>query len=296
MQHSALDGPAAPAADGCLPIAMIGRMSLLLDAFDGSDRLTLAQIARRTGLPRSSTHRLLDQLVALHWLHRDGRGYELGTRLIELGHRAKHQNRVHQAAMPFLWDLHRATGFVVHLAILDGNDVVYLEKVGDRLAASIPTRVGSRQPAHCTAVGKAILATSPHDPHCDDDGAELCRKTNYSITSPVALRATLAEIRERGIAVDRGECIPRIGCLAAPIGPADETIAAVSVCGPLDRMQFDHRLAAPVRLTALQIWRNHAQTQLRAHPTLQHARVPAGPAMRDVSPNLGASRCVDSAR
>ena len=57
-----------------------------------------------------------------------------------------------------LHDLHRATGLVVHLAVLDGSDVVYLEKIGDRMAAAIPTRVGGRQPAHCTAVGKAMLA------------------------------------------------------------------------------------------------------------------------------------------
>ena len=140
------------------PSAVIDRVSLVLDAFDGPGRLNLAQIVRRTGLPRSSAHRMLERLVALRWLRRNGRDYELGMRLVELGSLAVHQDRLHRAAMPLLHDLHRATGLVVHLAILDGSDVVYLEKIGDRMMAAIPTRVGGRQPAHCAAVGKAMLA------------------------------------------------------------------------------------------------------------------------------------------
>src|SRR6478736_4585443 len=140
------------------PSAVIDRVSLVLDAFDGPGRLNLAQIVRRTGLPRSSAHRMLERLVQLRWLRRDGRDYELGMRLVELGSLALHQDRIHRAAIPLLRDLHRATGLVVHLAVLDGSDVVYLEKIGDQMGAAIPTRVGGRQPAHCTAVGKAILA------------------------------------------------------------------------------------------------------------------------------------------
>lgn len=140
------------------PTAVIDRISLVLDAFDGPGRLTLAQIVRRTGLPRSSAHRMLERLVQLRWLRRSGRDYELGMRLVELGSLAVHQDRLVRAATPLLVELHRATGLVVHLAVLDGPDVVYLEKVGDRLNSVIPSRVGGRQPAHCTAVGKAILA------------------------------------------------------------------------------------------------------------------------------------------
>src|ERR1700757_1443346 len=159
------------------PTAVIDRISLVLDAFDGPGRLTLAQIVRRTGLPRSSAHRMLERLVQLRWLRRNGRDYELGMRLVELGSLAVHQDRLHRAATPLLHDLHRATGLVVHLAVLDGADVGYLEKVGDRMAAAIPSRVGGRQPAHCTAVGKAMLAYTE-----DADIVDLAtRKTKYSI-------------------------------------------------------------------------------------------------------------------
>ena len=162
------------------PSAVIDRVSLVLDAFDGPGRLTLAQVVRRTGLPRSSAHRMLDRLVQLRWLRRDGRDYELGMRLVELGSLAVHQDRLHKAAAPLLQELHRATGLVVHLAVLDGTDVVYLDKVGDRMTAAIPTRVGGRQPAHCAAVGKAILADRGSGETVD----LTARKTRYSITSP----------------------------------------------------------------------------------------------------------------
>src|SRR5215469_2035044 len=146
-------------AEPATPTAVIDRISLVLDAFDGPGRLTLAQIVRRTGLPRSSAHRMLERLVQLRWLRRSGRDYELGMRLVELGSLAVHQDRLVRAAAPLLGELHRATGLVVHLAILDGPDVVYLDKIGDPVSAGragLPTRVGGRQPAHCTAVGKAI--------------------------------------------------------------------------------------------------------------------------------------------
>src|SRR3954453_12759917 len=181
------------------PSAVIDRVSLVLDAFDGPGRLTLAQIVRRTGLPRSSAHRMLERLVKLRWLRRNGRDYELGMRLVELGSLAVHQDRLHRAAMPLLHDLHRATGLVVHLAMLDGADVVYLEKIGDQLTAAIPTRVGGRQPSHCAAVGKALLA---YTEQCD--AVDLTsRKTRYSINSAAQLSAELAKVRAHGVAFDR---------------------------------------------------------------------------------------------
>src|SRR5690349_24783386 len=122
------------------PSAVIDRVSLVLDAFDGPGRLNLAQIVRRTGLPRSSAHRLLERLVALRWLRRNGRDYELGMRLVELGSLAVHQDRLVRAARPLLGELHRATALVVHLAVLDGSDVVYLDKIGDRVVGALPTR------------------------------------------------------------------------------------------------------------------------------------------------------------
>jgi DNA-binding IclR family transcriptional regulator len=252
------------AVESTTPSAVIDRVSLVLDAFDGPGRLTLAQIVRRTGLPRSSAHRMLERLVALRWLRRSGRDYELGMRLVELGSLAVHQDRLHRAATPLLHDMHRTTGLVVHLAVLDGSDVVYLEKIGDRMTAAIPTRVGGRQPAHCAAVGKAMLAYSENA-----DVNLTSRKTRYSIGTPAQLTAELAKVRAHGVAFDREESLPGFGCVAAPIGGLGDAVAAVSVCGPMSRMMFDQRLAAPVRMTAMGIWRN---VEDGVAPALQQAR------------------------
>jgi DNA-binding IclR family transcriptional regulator len=259
------------------PNAVIDRVSLVLDAFDGPGRLTLAQIVRRTGLPRSSAHRMLERLVRLRWLRRSGREYELGIRLVELGSLAVHQDRLHRAAVPLLHDLHRVTGLVVHLAVLDGSDVVYLEKIGDRMAAAIPTRVGGRQPAHCAAVGKAMLADT-----ASLDGVDLtANRTKYSINSLVQLTTEMAKVRARGFAIDREESLAGFGCVAAPIGGPGEAVAAVSVCGPVDRMTFDQRLAAPVRMTAMGVWRNIEGGPQLVAPTLQQLRpLRGGPAVR----------------
>lgn len=252
------------------PSAVLDRVSLVLDAFDGHARLTLAQIVRRTGLPRSSAHRMLERLVALRWLRREGRDYELGMRLVELGSLAVHQDRLHEAATPFMHELHRMTGLVVHLAVLDDSDVLYLEKIGDRLGQAVPTRVGGRRAAHTTAVGKVLLAYSDAPTPVDSD---LDRTTKYSIASANQLRAELAKIRTYGIAYEREESLARFGCIAAPIGEVGDAVAAISVCGPVEKMTFDHRMAAPVRMAALGIWRNIAGGPQKVTPTLQQRSV-----------------------
>jgi DNA-binding IclR family transcriptional regulator len=263
------------ALESTTPSAVIDRISLVLDAFEGPGQLTLAQIVRRTGLPRSSAHRMLERLVQLRFLRRSGRDYELGMRLVELGSLAVHQDRMHRAAMPLLHELHRATGLVVHLAVLDGADVVYLEKVGNAMASAVPTRVGGRQPAHCTALGKAILAY-----HQDAEVDLMSRKTKYSIANRAQLITELAKVRAHGVAIEREESVPGFGCVAAPIGHNGDAVAAVSVCGPMNRMAFE-QLTAPVRMAAMGIWRNaeggpvaptlQPMRPLRMGPSLQYA-------------------------
>ncbi|ONM46756.1 IclR family transcriptional regulator [Nocardia donostiensis] len=236
----------------------VDRAALLLDAFEGSDRLTLAQLVHKTGLPRSSAHRMLDRLVQLRWLHREDGYYELGTRLLELGSLALHQSRLHQAALPFLHELHRVTGHVVHLAVLDGSDVVYLEKLGWGLAARLPSRVGWRQPAVRTSVGKAILA------HLSPDELDRIlaveRRPHRTRAGPLDVRrmhAELARVRDRGVSIDHGETVHGIGCLGTPVGATGAVIAAVSVCGPISEVPADYLLAGPLRFAAQGIWRRY---------------------------------------
>src|SRR3954470_3049657 len=131
------------------PPSMVERMTLILGAFDGATpRLTLQEIADRSGLPRSTAHRILDQLVQLRWLDHTGGGYRLGMRSLELGGLAVAHNELREATAPLLHDLHLRTATTVHLAVLDRLDIVYLDRVAGRHGAAVATRVGGGAPAH----------------------------------------------------------------------------------------------------------------------------------------------------
>ncbi|WP_137723377.1 IclR family transcriptional regulator [Prescottella subtropica] len=245
------------------PIAVIDRVAVLLDAFQDVDRLTLSELSRRSGLPRSSTHRMLVQLVRLGWVRRHGHAYELGMKMLELGSLAQHHDRVHRAALPVLHELHNATGLVVHLAVLDGTDVLYLEKLGGRFTLAVPSRVGGRQPAHRTAIGKALLAHSRIDAAAVLP-APVAGPTPHSINDAARLRVELARIREQSIAQDRDETAVGVSCVAAAIGDARHTVGAISVCGPTASINSS-ALVAPVRMAALATWRHLSGTRER-HP------------------------------
>ena len=131
--------------------------------------------------------------------------------------------RLAEAALPFMSDLYAATHEVVALAVLDGTDTVWLEQLSGRLAPPVPSRVGGRLPAHVTAAGKALLAFAPEvvDALC---ARGLERHGPGTITDPEALRVALAEIRERGVAINREESSP--ACWASP--PPSPTATAES--------------------------------------------------------------------
>ncbi|GAA0495769.1 IclR family transcriptional regulator [Streptomyces olivaceiscleroticus] len=234
--------------------SLLEKAALVLGAFQGATpRLTLTEVVRRSGLSRSSVHRILDQLVRLGWLDRDGRDYRLGMRLLELGAMAAHHNRLRRAALPHLHALHERTGHVVHLAVLDGPEVVYLERLGGTADASVPSRIGGRQPAYCTGTGKAILAFSEETLVAEVLRAGLRPRTPYTLVRPRSFRAELARVRERGVAFDREEAFRGVACVAAPLRGAGRAVAAVSVCGNGIHRELE-RLAPAVRGTARAVW------------------------------------------
>ncbi|MGN5236590.1 MULTISPECIES: helix-turn-helix domain-containing protein [unclassified Rhodococcus (in: high G+C Gram-positive bacteria)] len=140
------------------PNTVMGRVTALLEPFRDTAGLTLTELARRTGFPRSSTHRMLLQLVQVGLVHRNGTTYSLGPKLLELGASARDHDRVHQAALPTLYSLRRDTGLVVHLAVLEGESLLYLEKIGGRWSTDLRTRAGERRLARETIEGAAMLA------------------------------------------------------------------------------------------------------------------------------------------
>ena len=230
------------------PSSMVDRVVLILSVFErSSGALTAGQISVRSGIPRSSVHRILSQLVSARWLMRHEDGYALGLRMFEIGSLVAHRSRITGFARPFIHELAERTGQVVHLAVLDQRDVVYLDKIasaaGDRALAdrafadTLPSRVGGRLPAHCTAVGKAQLAYSSLAVVSEYLATGLRRRTEATLATPAALEAAIVSIRNSGYATDRDETVPGVACVAAPIRNFDEVVAAVSVCGPRDQMR-----------------------------------------------------------
>ncbi|GAA1297553.1 hypothetical protein Psi02_14660 [Planotetraspora silvatica] len=225
-----------------LPLSMVERMTLIMDAFGGrSTRLTLEDVARSTHLPRSTAHRILDQLVRLDWLDHTSFGYSLGRRALGLGGRNGSHGEIREAAAPLLHNLQIKTGMVVHLAVLDGSDVFYLDKVGGRFALSVPSRVGGRAPAHSTALGKAILAWLEPEQVEALVGRSISRLTSRTIGDIGTLHQELNRIRQRrGLAFERGECFPNIACVAAAIRGHEGPVASISLVGdarmPLEKV------------------------------------------------------------
>ena len=225
-----------------LPPSMVERMTLILDEFDSpSTRLTLEQVARLTHLPRSTAHRILDQLVRLEWLSHSSFGYALGARSLGLGGQDGGHLELREAAAGVLHELQVRTGLVAHLAVLDGAEVRYLDKVGGRFAAAVPSRVGGRALAHCTALGKAMLAWISAEDVEDLVMPSLGRQTSRTIGDIVTLHQELTRIRARhGLAFERGECFADISCVAAAVRSPEGPVAAISLVGdarmPLEKV------------------------------------------------------------
>lgn len=235
---------------------VVSKVFNLLDCFKSGERvLSLAELARRTGVPKPTVHRIANSLVDLRVLERTEHGFTLGVALFDLGGLVALPRNIRELALPFLGDLYEATHHIVHLGVLDEGEVLYLEKIAGREPVAAPSRVAGRMPAHCTAIGKALMAFSPEEAVTRILGEPLTRRTPYTITAPAALRKQLETIRESGIAQEREESALGITCVAAPILQEDGTAAAaVSVSARL--LMLDQRRVTPaLRMTALGISR-----------------------------------------
>lgn len=219
-----------------VPSGVLERAAAIVAAFDErSPLLGLAEITRRTGLPKPTVHRLLGQLVALRILDRHDEGYRLGMWLFELGELVPQHRTLSEAARPIMTDLYEATRQRIHLAVLDGIDVVYVDIVGGSDMA-IGSRPGGRLPAHATGVGKVILAYSPAAVVRARVEAGLPRLTPRTITTPGALNADLRKIRSMGMALDLEESTLGLSCVAAPVFGVDRKVqAALSITGVTTR-------------------------------------------------------------
>ncbi|WP_330256944.1 IclR family transcriptional regulator [Nocardia sp. NBC_00565] len=242
------------------PLSMIGRVSLIFDAFQpDEDALGVREIARRTGLASSTVSRIVRELVAHRLLEMAGQEVRIGLRFFELGEQAPRPQQLRRLALASMSDLRSATRHTVHLAVLDGTEVVYVTKLCSRSAPPLGSRVGGRLPAHATAVGKALLAFSGSDIVDRVMAAGLRRLGPGTITDPARLRAELATIRESGIAYETEESGPNVVCVAAPISNRiAEPIAGLSISARLGEMDVAS-LGLAVRTAAITLGRQAAR-------------------------------------
>ncbi|MCO8277536.1 IclR family transcriptional regulator [Actinoplanes sp. TRM 88003] len=222
--------------------SVLGKVRRILEVFGLDDEtLSLSELARRTGLAKASVHRLSQELVQWGLLERRNGEYRLGMRLFEIGQRVPRQRILRDLARPLMIDLVQATNETSHLAVSDGLEVLYLDKVsGEQTQISRPSRVAGRMPLHCTATGKALLAFGPRQLLEEVMSAPLTRVTPRTTVAPGLLGQELRKAREQGYVAEFEQT--RIGYMSVAIpltGATGAVVAALSVTAPTTRAKVD---------------------------------------------------------
>ncbi|WP_214369881.1 IclR family transcriptional regulator [Pseudonocardia sp. H11422] len=221
-------------------LSTVRNAARLLKAFlTREESLGVSELARRLGLGKSNVHRLLSTLVAEGLVEQDARtgGYRLGIVMFELGEAVKVHLDLHAAAGPVLAHLREQTGESSQVGVLDGDEVVYVDRLESAHSLRLFTETGRRVPAHCTSSGKVLLA---HRPDAEREAylarGALTRLTPHTITDPAVLRDELATVRARGWAEAINEREIGVASIAAPIRDIHgDVVAALSIGAPVAR-------------------------------------------------------------
>jgi DNA-binding IclR family transcriptional regulator len=202
--------------------SVLARGFALLRSFDEEHpELTLSDLAERSGLPRTTAHRMASELVELGVLHQSRAGYTIGTLLWEIGELSPVSLTLRERALPHLLALYEATGENVHLAILSGFEALYVARLTGNTSIPTLSRMGGRLPLHTTGVGKALLSVMD-EPSLQDYFIQPREKeTIHSIVSEDELRRELALARANGYATTRQEMTLGNVSFAAPLPPVD---------------------------------------------------------------------------
>ncbi|MHB1304146.1 MAG: IclR family transcriptional regulator [Acidiphilium sp.] len=241
-----------------LPSSIAKALALLRRVGIAEPPATFSLLLDRTGLPKATLHRLLQELIAAGLIRTaPDRTYRPALGLLELAYRAWESIDLRQVAARHVDALWQSSAETVHLAVRDGLEIIYVDKRESPKTLRLFSSVGRRGPLHCTGVGKAILAHLPN-PERDDiiERITLTGHTKYTITCRHLLRAEFDRIRREGIARDCEEHEEGIFCVAAPIfDRAGRPVASLSVTAPgirMDRARLD-ALAPEVREAAQRI-------------------------------------------
>lgn len=227
-------------------------MAVLQAVADAAEPVSVAAIARLTGHPRPTVHRIVAALAAEGMLAEVPRGgaFGLGPRLMALAGRAWDRFELRHVAAAELAALRDATGETVHLAVRSGGEMIVVDKLESPQAVRMTSRIGTRMPIHSTSVGKAWLASlPPAEAEALLRQLELVAMTPHTLTSVAALQAEIARVRSLGHAVDAEENEKDIWCYGAAIGGAGTAaIGCVSISIPRYRAATDDpdRYTAPL--------------------------------------------------
>jgi DNA-binding IclR family transcriptional regulator len=237
--------------------SVLSRALRLLDAF-GPTRpvMTLSQIARHAGLPLSTAHRLLGELVAWGALERDEAGcYRIGLRLWELAALAPRSTGLRERALPFLEDLSQVTRENVQLAVREGTELVYIERIAGSGAVPVLTRVGGRFALTATGVGLVLLAHAPREVQEEVMGGRIERFTECTVTDPARLRRMLADIRTNGFSISDRQVTMDSLSVGAPVYDGRGLVVAAVSLVVRHGSASPHALAPLVRTSARAISR-----------------------------------------
>ena len=198
-----------------------------------------SDVAAELGMTKSNAYRTLQTLLEMRYVARlaDKPAYEPTAKLFELGTLVGNRFEVKSLALPILQEIVRRTGENAAVAVLDGTDIVYIERVDSPNPVRSVVRTGERLPSYCSAAGKVLLAHAPEYVVDSLDGTFISFTPNTT-TNLRDLRTDLARIRDKGVCTVRGEWHLQVAGIAVPIqNPAGKVIAALSVSGPADRIK-----------------------------------------------------------
>lgn len=224
-----------------------GRVADVLMAFtEGPRSLGVSAIARELDLSKAVVHRILKTLAQRGFLtsDTDSRGYHLGPAAAALGARALREADLRTVAMPVLRELQRATEETTTLSALVPGGRVYLDQITSTREIKMTVEIGRRFPLHAGSSSTCILAFLPADQQEAVLSGAMDRLTTKTVVDPDVLRKRLVDIRSRGFALSDGERQQGAGSVAAPVFGVDGSVlGAISVCGPLDRVDISTRLS-----------------------------------------------------
>jgi len=217
------------------------RALTILNTFaQGTPELSVTEISKSLSLPKGTVHRLLSCLKEENFIAQDEENakYRLGWRLFELGSCVDALNLLKKKARPYLEELCEKSKETVHLAVLEGGDIFYIDKIMGTYRMTMITSVGLRLPSHVGGLGKALLAFLPEtDLEKIIDGRGFKKFTKHTITDPHKLKEVLKKVKQNGYAIDHEEVEIGLTCVGVPIKDfTGKVVAAVSVSGPTLRM------------------------------------------------------------